>query len=148
MVSKDCGIKQCSTRSTVLNTRRAKEFVVQSTLSLILCTMYTWSLSCSLQRIYQVLFQRDASSESNCNRNFQGQPAGLTINCSTPLHSKCILPLKTNANSKELLPYTHFYIASYHWISAFMGLLLHVLFFCLNRPWQWYCNGNIELLKR
>ena len=27
----------------------------------------------------------------NCNRNCQGQPSGLTVNCSTSLHSTCML---------------------------------------------------------
>ena len=46
---------------------------------------------CSCTRYF---FQRNTSSESNCNRSFWGQPSGLTVNCSFPLHSTRIRTLE------------------------------------------------------
>jgi hypothetical protein len=57
------------TRSTVSNSRRAKAFVVPSTLTRgIMCTP---SLFCSLHRLYQIFFQHEHQiNEKNYNRNF------------------------------------------------------------------------------
>ena len=42
--------------------------------------------SALFKKCTRYFFQRDTSSESNCNRSFRGHPSGLTIECSTPLH--------------------------------------------------------------
>ena len=63
-------------------------------------------LFCSLLSIVPGTFQqRKVSSKSNCNKNFQRQPAGL------------MAPLK------ELLPYnTHFYMAFNFQLPHFIGI--------------------------
>ena len=62
------------TRSTVLNPRRAKFYDFQ-VLTRALHTVYHES-SALLKKCTRYFFQRDISSESNCNRNFRGQPSG------------------------------------------------------------------------
>ena len=61
-------------------------------LTWVLHTVYHESSALFL-KMYQVLFSRDTSCESNCNRDCRGHPSGLTVDYSTPLHFTHILTL-------------------------------------------------------
>ena len=73
---------------------------------------------CSFFKMYQVLFQREASSKSNCNRSCRGQPSGLTVDCSSPLNFHVFVTLFTAKQIGRVNPSYHFYIALY---SRFYG---------------------------
>ena len=77
-----------------------------------------------------VLFSHKASSESNCNRNFQGRPAGqnrlIVVMCTSTRILNQFIGLYFN----RVTPYTHFCIALYSQFSYKLeSLLLRVLFF-------------------
>ena len=70
----DSSTQEKNTRSTVLNPRRAKFYDFQ-VLTGALHTVYHKSSALFL-KYTRYFFQREASSKSNCNRGFRGQPSG------------------------------------------------------------------------
>ena len=58
-------------------------------------------------------------------------PLGELTDCSTSVHLRVFLTNLSEFYVKDLLPYTHFYMALYSRFSYKSGTLLHVLFFCL-----------------
>ena len=74
--------------------------------------------------------------KKNCNRNRQGQPSDLTVNCSTSLHSTCMLTqfIALFKQRQRTIPLCLFLICPS--ISNFAinrGLLSYVLFFILKQ---------------
>ena len=49
-------------------------------------------------------FQREASSESNCNSSFRGQPSGSNRRLFLPLHSTRVLPLNSRILFEIAIP--------------------------------------------
>ena len=88
-----------------------------------------------LKQCTRYFFQRDTSSESNCNRNFRGQPSGwnwlIFVMCTSTLVCSSLQNYKIDTISYyPPICNTHFYIAHYFQSLCLIGKqLLQVKFF-------------------
>ena len=83
-------------------------------------------------KMYQVLFQRDTSSKSNCNRSFRGQPAGWNCWLLWCVHLHVFFSKKRIIRYKGLSLNTHFYMGPYFSFFRFIGITFNNVTFLFN----------------